>query len=105
MAQASLGRGPRDGPKAPRSTVLNDAKKTIVVAFRRHKLLPLDDCLWSLQATLQHLPRSSPYRCFKRHGNSCLPEVDGDKPATKVFGIGAFGTADLISEGRISGSS
>ena len=33
------------GPKAPRSTVLSGEEEAVVVAFRRHTLLPLDDCL------------------------------------------------------------
>lgn len=39
------------GPKDPKSTVLTIEEEAIVVAFRRHKLLPLDDCLYALQAT------------------------------------------------------
>jgi transposase-like protein len=33
------------GPKEVRSTVLTFEEEAIVVAFRRHTLLPLDDCL------------------------------------------------------------
>src|ERR1041385_7545462 len=44
------------GPKAPHSTVLSAEEEAIVVAFRKHTLLPLDDCLYALQATLPHLP-------------------------------------------------
>src|SRR5215203_2571038 len=33
------------GPKEPRSTVLTPEEEAMVVAFRRHTLLPLDDCL------------------------------------------------------------
>ncbi len=73
------------GPTDPRSTVLTAAEEAIVVVFRRHTLLPLDDCLWSLQATIPHLTRSSLHRCLKRHGISRLPETDGDKPARKTF--------------------
>jgi transposase-like protein len=40
------------GPKAPRSTVLSKEEEAIVVAFRKHTLLPLDDCLYALQATI-----------------------------------------------------
>src|SRR4028118_1067591 len=32
------------GPKEPRSTVLSIEDEAVVVAFRRHTLLPLDDC-------------------------------------------------------------
>src|ERR1700675_42855 len=34
------------GPKKPRSTVLSVEEEAVVVAFRRHTLLPLDDCLY-----------------------------------------------------------
>lgn len=47
--------------------------------------LPLDDCLYALQATIPHLTRSSLHRCLHRHGISRLPEVEGDKPAKKKF--------------------
>ena len=73
------------GPKAPRSTVLSIEDEAIIVAFRRHTLLPLDDCLYSLQATIPHLTRSSLHRCLERHSISRLPEVDGDKPVRKKF--------------------
>ena len=68
------------GPKEPRSTVLSIEEEAIIVAFRRHTLLPLDDCLYALQPTIPHLTRSSLHRCLQRHGISRLPEVEGDKP-------------------------
>ncbi|MBD0274863.1 MAG: hypothetical protein ICV73_23430, partial [Acetobacteraceae bacterium] len=37
------------GPKAPRSTVPGPEDEAVIVAFRRHTLLPLDDCLYALQ--------------------------------------------------------
>ena len=52
----------------------------MIVAFRKHTLLPLDDCLYALQATIPHLTRSSLHRCLQRHGISRLPEVEGNKP-------------------------
>lgn len=55
----------------------------MVVAFRRRTLLPLDDCLYTLQATIPHLTRSALHRCLQRHRISRLPEMDGDKPARK----------------------
>lgn len=73
------------GPKDPRSTVLSVEEEAIVVAFRRHTLLPLDDCLYALQATIPHLTRSSLHRCLQRHGISRLTEAEGDKPAKKKF--------------------
>jgi transposase InsO family protein len=73
------------GPKEPKSTVLTIEEEAIVVAFRRHTLLPLDDCLYSLQATIPHLSRSSLHRCLQRHDISRLPDVQGDKPDKKKF--------------------
>jgi transposase InsO family protein len=73
------------GPKQPTSTVLSIEEEAIVVAFRKHTLLPLDDCLYSLQATIPHLTRSSLHRCLQRHGISRLPEVEGDKPNKRKF--------------------
>jgi hypothetical protein len=52
----------------------------MVVAFRRHTLLPLDDCLYALQPSIPHLTRSALHRCLQRHGISRLPDVEGDKP-------------------------
>jgi transposase InsO family protein len=75
----------RTGPKDPHSTVLSPEDEAIVVAFRRHTLLPLDDCLYALQATIPHLTRSSLHRCLLRHGISRLPDTDGDKPQRSRF--------------------
>lgn len=57
----------------------------MIVAFRRHTLLPLDDGLYALQPTIPHLTRSSLHRCLQRHGISRLPELGGDKPAKRMF--------------------
>jgi transposase InsO family protein len=73
------------GPKEPHSTVLSIEEEAIIVAFRRHTLLPLDDCLYALQPTIPHLTRSSLHRCLQRHGISRLPDMDGDKPDRKKF--------------------
>ena len=37
----------KTAPKKPRSTVLTEAEEAMIVAFRRHTLLPMDDCLRS----------------------------------------------------------
>src|SRR4029077_1475941 len=71
------------GPKEPRSSVLSIEEEAIVVAFRKHTLLPLDDCLYALQPTIPHLRRSSLHRCLQRHGIGRLPDVEGDKPEKK----------------------
>jgi transposase-like protein len=73
------------GPKQPRSTVLSTEEEALIVAFRKHTLLPLDDCLSALQATLPQLTRSALHRCWKRHGISRLPAIEGDKPQKKQF--------------------
>ena len=65
--------------------MLTAEEEAAVVAFRKHTLLPLDDCLYALQATIPHLTRSSLHRCFQRHGISRLPEIAGDMPARQPF--------------------
>ena len=83
----------RMGPKEIRSSVLTADEEAIVVAFRKHTLLPLDDCLYALQATIPHLTRSSLHRCLQRHAISRLPDVEGDKPKRsrfKTYPLGFF---------------
>ena len=75
----------KTGPSKPRSTVLTEAEEAMVVAFRRHTLLPLDDCLYALQPSIPHLTRSALHRCLQRHGISRLPEIEGDKPKRQKF--------------------
>jgi transposase-like protein len=62
--RASVGDQPT-GPKAPRSTTLSPDQEAIIVAFRRHTLLPLDDCLYALQVTIPQLTRSSLHRWLR----------------------------------------
>ena len=73
------------GPQEPRSTVLSVEDEAVIIAFRRHTLLPLDDCLYALQPTIPHLTRSSLHRCLQRHGISRLPDTDGNKPPRSRF--------------------
>ncbi|ROO29449.1 IS481 family transposase [Salinisphaera orenii] len=97
----------KTGPRHPKSTVLSVEDEAVIVAFRRHTLLPLDDCLYALQPTLPHLSRSSLHRCLQRHGISRLPDIKGDKPAKrkfKAYPIGYFhiDIAELrTAEGRL----
>lgn len=72
------------GPKEAKSMVLSIDDEAVVMPFRRHTLLPLDDSLYAPQATVPHLTRSSLHRCLQRHGISRLPEANGDKPALKL---------------------
>jgi transposase len=93
------------GPKEPKSTVLSVEDEAIIAAFRRHTLLPLDDCLYALQPTIPHLTRSSLHRCLQRHGISQLPDVEGNKPTRKKFKtypIGFFhiDIAEVTDRGR-----
>src|ERR1041384_877218 len=83
----------RMGPKEPRSSVLSLEDEAVIVAFRQHTLLPLDDCLYALQPSLPHLTRSSLHRCLQRHGIARLPETHGTKVKRsrfKAYPIGFF---------------
>ncbi|QLH41227.1 MAG: IS481 family transposase [Defluviicoccus sp.] len=87
----------KTGPKEPHSTVLSIEDEAIIVAFRRHTLLPLDDCLYALQPTIPHLTRSSLNRCLQRHGISRLPDVEKEKPAKKTFKTNPLGSFHIES--------
>ncbi len=81
------------GPKTPRSTVLSREEEAACVVFRKHTLLPLDDCLYALQASIPHLTRSSLHRLYQRHDISRLPDMkDGAEPKKKFkcYPIGYF---------------
>ena len=58
----------KTGPKEPRSSVLSEAEEAMVVSFRRHTLLPLEDCLHALQPSISHLTRSVLHCRLQRHG-------------------------------------
>ncbi len=73
------------GPRQPHSTVLTAEQETTIVAFRRPTLLPLDDCLYALQASIPHLTRSALHCCLQRHSISRLPDIKGEKPVKKKF--------------------
>jgi hypothetical protein len=79
------------GPTDARSTVLTEAEEAMIVAFRRHTLLALDDCLYALQPSIPHLTRSALHRCLQRHGISRLPYVGGDKPKRQKFKLYPLG--------------
>ena len=81
------------GPSASVSSVLSIEEEAVIVAFRSHPPLPLDDCLYSLQPTIPHLTRSSLHRYLQRHRISRLPRVQGgraDKKKFKTYPIGYF---------------
>lgn len=81
------------GPKEPHSTVLSPEEEAVCVAFRKHTLLPLDDCLYALQDSIPHLTRSGLHRLFQRHDISRLPDLKGQgapKKKFKSYPIGYF---------------
>ena len=80
------------GPQNARSSVLSVEEEALCVAFRKHTLLALDDCLYALQATIPHLTRSSLHRLFQRHSISRLPSVEGERTRKKfkAYPIGYF---------------
>lgn len=57
----------------------------MIVAFDRHTLQPLDDCLYALQPSIPALTRSSLHRCLPRRGISRLPDTEGDQPQRSKF--------------------
>ena len=89
--------GPTDGAEGPHSTVRLADEETLIVAFRRHTLLPLDACLYALQATVPHLTRSSLHRLFQRHAVSRLPNTGGTQPRRKGQGLSDGVTSTSIS--------
>ena len=62
----------KTGPREPRSSVLSEDEEAMIVAFRRHTLLPLDDCLYALQPS-----RECPIFCVTALW-SMLPERSKD---------------------------
>lgn len=81
------------GPKQPHSTVLTPEEEATVIALRKHTLLPLDNCLYALQASIPHLTRSSLHRCLVRHGLNRLAATGGKglrKKAFKHYPLGYF---------------
>ena len=86
------------GPKDAHSTVLGIEEEAIIVAFRKHTLLPLDDCLYALQATIPQLTRSSLHRCLQRHGISRLGATWLDYHAVLATPDGAM-RPDLATDG------
>ena len=79
------------GPE-PRSTVLSAEEEAVVVAFRRHTLLPLDDCLYALQPTIRP-DVLVPSPAFATQWDLRLPQVEGEasvKRKFKAYPIGYF---------------
>ena len=52
-------------------------KEALVAAFRKHTLLPLDDCLYALQATIPHLTPPANTGCPRAMTSAgCLPRLE-----------------------------
>jgi hypothetical protein len=94
----------KTGPAEPGSTVLTEAEEAMIVAFRRHTLLPLDDCLYALQPSIPHLTRSALHRCLERHGISRLPDIEGDKPQRSKFKRYPIGFFHIHERGQCRGA-
>jgi transposase InsO family protein len=75
----------RMGPRERHSTILTKEQEAVAVAFRKHTLLPLDDCFYALQVSIPLLSRSALHRLFQRHGISRLPQLVASGPKRKKF--------------------
>jgi transposase-like protein len=95
------------GPSRPRSTVLTEAEEAIVVEFRRRTLLPLDDVLGCLRASIPTLTRSALHRCLVRHGISRLPKTEEKTSKRKRFAETKIGYVHIdpcelrLAEGKL----
>jgi hypothetical protein len=75
--------------------------EAIIVAFRKHTRLPLDDYLYALPATIPHLTRSSLHRCLQRHGVSKLPDVEGASRTRRSSKLTFKKQTDSIANGAV----
>lgn len=96
------------GPKDPHSSVLSLEEEAIIVAFRKHTLLPLDDCLNALQAA-RHF-RVSPrfvneLMKLRRETGSLAPRRQGHAPGWgKLAPHAAFVRERMAATSEISSS-
>jgi hypothetical protein len=67
------------GPKRPTSTVLSAGEEALIVLFRKHTRLGVDNCLKRLKPMIPKLSRSALHRCLKRYGVSRIPEGHAEK--------------------------
>ena len=61
------------GPKRPVSTVLSATDEALIVVFRKHTRLTLDESLARLKPLIRKLSRSALHRCLKRYGLNRIP--------------------------------
>jgi hypothetical protein len=74
----------RMGPKNPCSSVLTPNEEAIILAYRWHTRLSLDDSLVRLRCFIYQLTRSALYRCLKRHGLSRIGRTAKCPPFTSA---------------------
>jgi hypothetical protein len=70
-------------PKIRQSAVLTAEEEAIGIAFRESTLLPLDDCLFSLQETIPSLSIYSLQKLFQRNEISGLPQPENRQKRKK----------------------
>jgi transposase InsO family protein len=77
------------------------------VEFRRRTLLPLDDVLGCLRASIPALSRSALHRCLQRHGIARLPQGDAKASRRKRFAETTIGYVHIdvgelrLAQGRL----
>lgn len=87
-------------PKEAHSTVLSIEEEAVIVAFRRHTLLPLDDCLYALQPRIPRLTRSSLHRCLQHHNINYLWFTPFGEETRRISRNGAgAGPAEVLYPG------
>jgi hypothetical protein len=70
----------RMGPKNPRAGLLTQNEEAIILAYRWHTRLALDDAHLRLRRLIPKLSRSTLYRCLKRHGLSRIGSTETCPP-------------------------
>ena len=85
------------GPQVFRSTVLDPEQEAVIVAFRKHTRLPLDDCLRCLKKQIPGLKRSALHRCLRRHGLSKIGRA-ALRPSIADVSPQAFYCFEIISD-------
>ena len=95
-------------PRTPAPACSAPSREAAAVAFRRHTLLPLDDCLDARQPSLPHLTRSSLHRGLQRHGMSRWPGTADAQVTKKRFKTHPIGYLHIdiaevrTADGRLS---
>jgi hypothetical protein len=66
--------------------------QTLIVSFRKHTFLPLDDYLYAMQTTIPALTRCSLHRCLESRESAARPKWKGPAKRKKFdsYPIGFF---------------